>query len=103
MQHEQIPETYQLEQFIATHDQVEDAKVVVVPDADHGELMIAWVIPNDELITEQSVKAFCDQSDEHTKPDHVLFTDEFPTTPSGKIQKIRLKEVAQEQLGLSFD
>ncbi|WP_411953260.1 AMP-binding enzyme [Alkalibacillus sp. S2W] len=103
MQHEQIPESYQLEQFIASHEQVEDAKVVFIPDAKQGELVIAWVIPNDDLITEQSIRAYCEQRDDYDKPDYVLFTDEFPTTPSGKIQKIRLKEIAQEQLGIQFE
>ncbi|GAA0462192.1 AMP-binding enzyme [Alkalibacillus silvisoli] len=95
---EQVPETYQIESFITNHKQVIDAKVITIPHPEHNELIVAWVIREDQSVNEQDLIQYCQQSNEIKSPDHVLFTDEFPTTPSGKIQKIRLKEIALEQL-----
>ncbi|GEN45039.1 AMP-binding enzyme [Alkalibacillus haloalkaliphilus] len=95
-QNEQLPETYQIESLITDHEQVVDAKVITIPHPEKGELIVAWVIANDSALTKEEIVKYCDRSNDISTPNYVLFTDEFPTTPSGKIQKIRLKEKALE-------
>jgi len=36
----------------------------------------------------------------YKKPKHVVFTDSFPRTMSGKVEKTPLKEMAIEELGI---
>jgi fatty-acyl-CoA synthase len=37
----------------------------------------------------------------HKVPKYIKFTDSFPMTASGKIQKYKLRETAVEELGLN--
>ena len=52
-------------------------------------------------LTEDDVKEFCRGRIAHFKvPRYVKFTDEFPMTVTGKIQKFKMREQAIVELGL---
>ncbi len=92
----------EIEEFLYTHPQIDDVQVVGVPDERFGEEVMAWVRlkPNADA-TEESVRDFCRGRIAHYKvPRYVKFTDEFPMTVTGKIQKFRMREMAVEELGL---
>jgi fatty-acyl-CoA synthase len=92
----------EIEEYLFTHPDVVDAQVVGVPDERFGEQIMAWVQKRDgSSLSEADVIAFCRGQIAHFKvPRYVRFTDEFPMTVTGKIQKYRLREQAIEELGL---
>jgi fatty-acyl-CoA synthase len=52
-------------------------------------------------LTEDEVREFCQGSLAHFKvPRYVVFTDGFPMTVTGKIQKFKMREDAIARLGL---
>jgi fatty-acyl-CoA synthase len=52
-------------------------------------------------MAEEEVRAFADGQIAHNKiPRYIQFVSEFPMTVTGKVQKFRMQEVAEEQLGL---
>jgi fatty-acyl-CoA synthase len=77
-----------------THPAVRDVSVVGVPDETFGEQLCAWIILRDNAqATESEIKAYCNGKIAHFKvPYYVRFTDAFPMTVTGKIQKFKLRE-----------
>ncbi len=92
----------EIEEFLYTHPQIDDVQVIGVPDERFGEEVMAWVrLKPDADATEESIRDFCRGRIAHYKvPRYVKFTDEFPMTVTGKIQKFRMREMAVEELGL---
>ena len=92
----------EVEEFLYTHPAIEDVQVVGVPDEKYGEELCAWVKlrPGGEL-TEEDVRAFCVGKIAHYKvPRYVRFTEEFPMTVTGKVQKFKMRETSVAELGL---
>jgi fatty-acyl-CoA synthase len=81
---------------------VSDVQVIGVPDAKYGEELMAWVkVREGATLTEDAIKEFCQGKIAHYKvPRYIKFTDEFPMTVTGKIQKFKMREQAVEELGL---
>jgi fatty-acyl-CoA synthase len=92
----------EVEEFLYGHPDIADVQVVGVPDARYGEELMAWVKLRDGgRLTEEDVKAYCRGRIAHYKvPRYVGFTDDFPMTVTGKVQKFRLREAAIAELGL---
>ncbi len=92
----------EIEEFLYTHPAISDVQVTGVPDKKFGEELIAWVILKDgEELSEEEVKAYCKGKISHFKvPRYIRFTDAFPMTVTGKIQKFRMREISVEELGL---
>jgi fatty-acyl-CoA synthase len=93
----------EIEEFLYTHPAVQDVQVIGVPDERYGEEVMAWVVlkPGIEA-TEEEIREFCRGRIAHFKvPRYVRFTDGFPMTVTGKIQKYRMREAAIEDLGLN--
>ena len=61
-----------------------------------------WVkVREGATLTEDALKEFCKGRIAHYKvPRYIKFTDEFPMTVTGKIQKFKMREQAVEELGL---
>ncbi len=93
----------EIEDFTFTHGAVKDVAVVAVPSKKYGEEACAFVILKDgENLSEDDLKKYIgDHLAKHKVPRYVIFTDAFPLTASGKIQKFKLREMAVEILGLS--
>jgi fatty-acyl-CoA synthase len=92
----------EIEEFLYTHPDVSDVQVIGVPDVKYGEELMAWVkVREGATLTEDALKEFCRGKIAHYKvPRYVKFTDEFPMTVTGKIQKFKMREQAIEELGL---
>ncbi|WP_207063592.1 AMP-binding protein [Motiliproteus sp. SC1-56] len=93
----------EVEEFIYTHPSVSDVQVTGVPDEKYGEELVAWVILKEgEDLTEEELKTFCKGKITHFKiPRYIKFTDSFPMTVTGKIQKFKMREISIEELGLN--
>ncbi len=84
----------EIEEFLYTHPKILDAQIIGVPDEKYGEEVHAWIILKEgETATEEEIKSFCEgEISRHKIPKHIFFTDAYPMTASGKIQKFRLRE-----------
>jgi fatty-acyl-CoA synthase len=92
----------EVEEFLMEHPDVADVQVVGVPDDRYGEELMAWVQLREEAVcSEEDLREFCQGRIAHYKvPRYVRFTDEYPMTVTGKIQKFKLRERAVAELGL---
>lgn len=89
----------EVEEFLYTHPGISDVQIVGVPDPKYGEELMAWIIPKkDVIIDEESVRSFCRGNISHHKiPRYIKFTEAYPMTASGKIQKFKLREMSIEE------
>jgi fatty-acyl-CoA synthase len=88
----------EIEEFLYSHPKIVDVQVVGIPDEVYGEEVLAWIILKEgETTTEDEIKEFCSgKISKHKIPRFIAFTDSYPMTASGKIQKYRLREQAKE-------
>lgn len=88
----------EIEEFLYRHPKVLDVQVVGVPDPKFGEEVMAWVILKEgETCTADEIKDFCKgQISRHKIPRYFQFTDAYPMTASGKIQKYKLREQSEK-------
>jgi fatty-acyl-CoA synthase len=92
----------EIEEFLLHHPAVADAQVIGVPDRFFGEEIAAVIRLREGMeVSAEELRAFCRGQISHQKiPRYVLFSDTFPMTASGKVQKFVLREQALKQLGL---
>jgi fatty-acyl-CoA synthase len=92
----------EVEEFLYTHPGIVDVQVIGVPDERYGEELCAWVKVRDGAgLTAEGVRAYCAGKIAHYKvPRYIRFTDEFPMTVTGKVQKFRMRETSVAELGL---
>ena len=90
----------EVEEFLYQHPAIQDVQVVGVPDPKYGEELMAWIILKDgENLTSEEVKAYCKgKISYHKIPRYIEFTDAYPMTASGKIQKFLLRELSKEKV-----
>lgn len=91
-----------IEEFLYTHEAINEVQVIGVPDEKYGEQICAWIeLKEGQSLTEEEVKEFCRGKIAHYKiPHYILFVDEYPMTVTGKIRKVAMREMSIEKLGL---
>ncbi len=97
---ENIP-VVEVESVLFAHPKVAGVAVVGMPDPRLGERACAFVVPKGgEAPTLAELVAWLDahQLARQKFPERLELVDEFPMTPSGKIQKYRLREVVADRL-----
>ncbi|WP_194836661.1 AMP-binding protein [Nocardia sp. XZ_19_369] len=92
----------EVEDALAGHAAVVDCAVVGVPDEDRGQIVKAYVVlraeveANDGMVAE--LQDFVKQAVAPYKyPRAIAFVDALPRTPTGKLQRFRLREPAAVQ------
>lgn len=93
----------EIEDFLLTHPDVEDAQVIGVPDEKYGEELCAWLRmkAGRAQLDADAVRAFATGRLAHYKiPRYVHVVDDFPMTVTGKVRKVDMREQAMEILGL---
>jgi fatty-acyl-CoA synthase len=93
----------EVEEFLYTHPDIEDAQVIGVPDEKYGEEICAWIRmkPDRPALDVDAVKAFATGKLAHYKiPRYVHIVDEFPMTVTGKVRKVDMREETVKLLGL---
>ena len=93
----------EIENFLYRHPAIATAQVFGVPDDRFGEELCAWLCLKPEAeATEEEIRTFCRGQIAHFKiPRYIRFVTEFPTTPSGKVQKFAMRAAMIEALGLA--
>jgi fatty-acyl-CoA synthase len=93
----------EIEEFLYTHPDIEDAQVVGVPDDKYGEEICAWIRmkPGRPPLDVGAVRTFATGKLAHFKiPRYVHVVDQFPMTVTGKVRKIEMRERSIKLLGL---
>ncbi|GFM17367.1 MULTISPECIES: AMP-binding protein [Mycobacteriaceae] len=93
----------EIEEFLYTHPDIEDAQVIGVPDDTYGEEVCAWIRmkANREPLDAAALRAFASGRLAHYKiPRYVHLVDEFPMTVTGKIRKVDMREESARLFGL---
>jgi cyclohexanecarboxylate-CoA ligase len=96
---ENVP-VVEVEQAMHKHPAIQTAAVVGVPDARLGERAALYVTlrPGHAFSLEDMKRYLHEQQmAKQYWPEFLCVLDELPRTPSGKIQKFRLREIAREQ------
>jgi len=85
----------EIEDALFDHPAVAEAVVIGVPDQTWGEVVAAFVrpVPGQPRPAPEELRAHCrERLAPYKTPEHWVFVDAFPMTPSGKIQKYKLRE-----------
>jgi fatty-acyl-CoA synthase len=92
----------EIEEFLFTHPDIQDAKVIGVPDKKYGEEVCAWIqLRQGAELDEGAIRAFCKDHIAYFKvPRYIRLVDDFPMTVTGKVQKFKMREIMVEELGL---
>ena len=96
---ENIP-VVEVENLLYTHPKVAGVAIVATPDPRLGERACAVVIPREgQTITLGEIVSFLErhQLARQKFPERLEVVSEFPTTPSGKIQKYKLRDLVAER------
>ena len=84
----------EIEAVLAKHPKVMDVAIIGLPDPVFGEVVCAVIqLKEGKECTEEEVIDYLKKQIANYKlPSKVEFTKEFPLTPSGKLQKMKLRE-----------
>ncbi len=82
----------EIEEFIMSHEKVQDVGVIGLPDERLGEI-VAAVIRTKPLreISEEEIRQFCQALPRYKRPRRYFF-DDVPRNPTGKIEKPKLRK-----------
>ncbi|MCH8147934.1 MAG: AMP-binding protein [Planctomycetes bacterium] len=92
----------EIEEFLFTHPDIEQAAVCGVPDVKYVEELCAWIkLKPGAAVSEDDIREFCRENLARYKtPRYIRFVEEFPQTVTGKIQKFKIREKMIEDLNL---
>jgi len=93
----------EVENLLFAHPKVQSVAVVAMPDPRLVERACAYVIPKPgERVTLEELVGWLESRNlaRHKLPERLEVVGEFPMTPSGKIQKYKLREDVARKLGL---
>ncbi|HJL99182.1 MAG: class I adenylate-forming enzyme family protein [Acidimicrobiales bacterium] len=88
----------EVEGYLLEVDGVEEIAVVGYPDERLVEVPVAFVVRSNDVSAEDLLEKCQGRIASFKIPRHVIFIDEMPATPSGKIRKIELREWALNQI-----
>lgn len=92
----------EVEEFFYTHPAVMDVAIIGLPDSVLGEISCACIrLRPNARATEEELRSFIkDKVADYKVPDKIIFMDDFPMTPSGKIRKIDLQKQLKDKVTL---
>jgi acyl-CoA synthetase (AMP-forming)/AMP-acid ligase II len=90
----------EVEEAVAAHPAIDMAGVIGVHDAVHGENVRAYVTlkPDAPRPTAADVIQTARGSVGYKAPEEIVILDEMPLNATGKVDRVRLKQMAEEQL-----
>jgi fatty-acyl-CoA synthase len=92
----------EIEEVLFRHSKILNVQIFGVPDKELGEEVAAWIkLEEGVTATEEEICQYCKEGLPVSHlPRYIKFVMEFPTTPLGKVQKFKMREMAIEEYGL---
>jgi fatty-acyl-CoA synthase len=92
----------EIEEVLFRHPKILNVQIFGVPDKELGEEVAAWIrLEEGVTATEEEIRQYCkERLPVSHLPRYIKFVREFPTTPLGKVQKFKMREMAIEEYGL---
>ncbi len=86
----------EIDEALLRHPAVLDAAVVGIPDRHYGQDIMAYVIVRDgQRCSEEELREFCNgELGRYKTPKIIRFVEDLPRGPSGKVQRLKLAELA---------
>ncbi len=93
----------EIESYLFTHPKIAQVAIFGVADPRMGEEIAVWVqLHAGEEMDEDELHSFCRAGMAHFKvPKFVRFVEDFPMTVTGKLQKFKMREITEEELGIA--
>ncbi|MDC3413740.1 fatty acid--CoA ligase family protein [Aquibacillus sp. 3ASR75-11] len=83
----------EVEEVLYSHPDISEVAVVGLPDADTGEAVAGYIVTKNNALTEQDLKAFCQERlAKYKVPQKIEFLEELPKNTTGKILRRNLRE-----------
>jgi acyl-CoA synthetase (AMP-forming)/AMP-acid ligase II len=87
----------QIENIIEQHENVKEISVIGVPHDEWGEMLVAYVVPEEDELDVAELEGFARDNLHKAKvPKEWITLDELPRTDTGKIRKKELEERYEE-------
>jgi acyl-CoA synthetase (AMP-forming)/AMP-acid ligase II len=88
----------EIENILVLRKEIQHVAVIGVPDERMGEVPMAFIVcrPGERLGEKEVVDWSRANMANYKVPRYVAFLPELPLTPSGKVQKFRLRELAKQ-------
>lgn len=89
----------QIEEVLNMHPKVQESIVSSIPDKTRGEVLVAYIIPEDDSLTVKEMIDYCADHPNLSKykcPRYYRFVEELPHTATGKKQHYKIKEQAKK-------
>ncbi|MFB2582299.1 AMP-binding protein [Herbiconiux sp. P15] len=84
----------EVEEVAMAHAKVKDAGVIGVPDDRSGETVVLFVVPADDSLTEDELRAYLKtELAGYKRPTRILFRDELPKSNVGKVLRRELRDL----------
>ncbi|ASK64359.1 AMP-dependent synthetase [Virgibacillus phasianinus] len=95
----------EIEDVLMRQEKIVDASIIGIPDAKYIEAVCAIIVKKEGVnLTESEVIDYCkERLASYKKPRKVVFVDELPRTPSGKVQKFLLRKTYGEKGGVGHE
>ncbi|MGE5355494.1 MAG: AMP-binding protein [Deltaproteobacteria bacterium] len=92
----------EVEEFLMTHESIVESYVIAVPSQRYGEEVCAWIkLKPGVSISPEELTAYCKgKIDTFKIPRYWKFVEDFPTTVTGKIRKVEMREISSKELNL---
>lgn len=90
----------QIEAVLNEHPKVAESAVIGIPDRLRGEVVAAYIVPSDDSLTVEEIKAYCVQSpmlSSYKWPRSYTLVKELPHTATGKLMHYKLRQQALEK------
>jgi fatty-acyl-CoA synthase len=90
----------EVEELLASHEQIEEAAVIGVEDEKFGQRLKAFVVSRGDGLSEDDVKKYVKENLANYKvPRDVVFVEELPRNATGKVLKRELAEGEDDEEG----
>ena len=92
----------EIEEVLFRHPKILNVQIFGVPDKLLGEEVAAWIkLEEGVTAAEEEIRQYCkERLPVSHLPRYIKFIREFPTTPLGKVQKFKMREMVTEEYGL---
>jgi acyl-CoA synthetase (AMP-forming)/AMP-acid ligase II len=87
----------EIDEAVLKHPAVLDAAAVGIPDSNYGqEIMVCIVLKPGSACSEEEMRQFCiKELGKFRTPKTILFMEDLPRGPSGKVQRLKLLDICQ--------